>query len=195
MFSEVGGYIPNPAGGVRLDCGHDSTDERLADGLFLKSGFIIIERWGQLEKITWAALFSYGEKDYYLGGSPFWQLFRVAYRITKSPTRWAGLACSRVICWAAFRRVKRPVSPELMRFHRREQMKKLRAIFWTLLRFEKVNSFRLAPGKGHMRGLCSIREVISTSTEKLMETNAYLDQYTSEDEISKVHQGHGGLRN
>ncbi len=89
-----------------------------------------------------AASFSYGEKDYYLGGSPLWQLFRVAYRATKQPLD--GFALLVGYCWAALRRMKRAVPPELMRFHRREQMKKLRAIFRAILRFKKVNSFSLA---------------------------------------------------
>jgi hypothetical protein len=86
-----------------------------------------------------AASFSYGEKDYYLGGSPLWQLFRVAYRATKQPSDGAALLAG--YCWAAARRVERPVSRELMRFHRREQMKKLRNIFSTLLKFRKINNF------------------------------------------------------
>ena len=89
-------------------------------------------------------LYSYGEKDYYLGGSPVWELFRVAYRMTRRPIVIEGVALFSGYCWAALRRIKRPVSPELMRFHRREQMKKLRAIFRTILRFKKVDSFRLA---------------------------------------------------
>jgi hypothetical protein len=87
-----------------------------------------------------AASFSYGEKDYLLGGSLIWQLFRVMYRATKQPID--GLALLFGYCWAAIRRIKRPISLELMRFHRREQLKKLRAIFGTLLRFKKVDNFR-----------------------------------------------------
>ena len=34
---------------------------------------------------TLGSLFSYGEKDYYLGGSPLWQVFRVMYRMAKRP--------------------------------------------------------------------------------------------------------------
>ena len=78
-----------------------------------------------------------------------------------------GLALLSGYVWAALRRAKRPVSPELMRFHRREQMKKLRAIFWTLLRFEKVNSFRLAPGeKPHAWASWAIRISDSTTNSK-----------------------------
>ena len=60
-----------------------------------------------------------------------------------------GLALLCGYIWAAMRRMKRAVTPELMRFHRREQMKKLRAILRTLLRFKKVDSFRLAPTESH----------------------------------------------
>jgi len=95
------------------------------------------------------ALFSYGEKDYYLGGSPVWQLFRVSYRMTKKPVCTGGLALLSGYIWASLRRVKRAVSPELMRFHRKEQMKKLRAILRTLVRFKKVDSFRLARTDSH----------------------------------------------
>jgi len=39
--------------------------------------------------------------------------------------------------------MKRPVSRELVHFYRGEQMKKLKAIFRSLLKFGKVDSFRL----------------------------------------------------
>ena len=89
------------------------------------------------------------EKDYYLGGSAVWQLFRVAYRMTKRPILIDGLALLSGYCWAAIRRVERCVTPELMRFHRREQMQKLRAIFRSILRFKKVNNFSLMIDETH----------------------------------------------
>jgi hypothetical protein len=97
---------------------------------------------GTAVKSPLRALFSYGEKDYYLGGSPVWELFRVVYRMTKKPVVTGGFALLFGYCWAALRRTKRAVTPELMHFHRREQMKKLRAIFRSLLSFKKVDSFR-----------------------------------------------------
>ena len=72
-----------------------------------------------------------------------WELFRVAYRTTKQPRDGVGLLAG--YCWAAVRQTKRAVTPALMRFHRREQMKKLKTILGRLLRLEKVDSFRLAP--------------------------------------------------
>jgi hypothetical protein len=79
-----------------------------------------------------AASFSYGEKDYYLGGSPpLWQLFRVAYRGTKQPID--GLALLLGYCWAAIRRV---VSPW-------RAIEKTERHFESSFKFKKVDSFHL----------------------------------------------------
>jgi hypothetical protein len=102
---------------------------------------------GTAERSGVAALFSYGEKDYYLGGSPVWQLFRVSYRAVKKPYLIGGAALLSGYAWAAVRRAKRSVSPELMRFHRADQMKKLRAILRSLMGFKKVDNFRLESPK------------------------------------------------
>jgi hypothetical protein len=98
---------------------------------------------GTAERSPLKALFSYGEKDYYLGGSPVWQLFRVTYRLTKKPLIGGGFALLFGYTWAALRRVPRPVSPELMRFHRADQMRKLKAILRSMLRLKKVDAFSL----------------------------------------------------
>ena len=96
---------------------------------------------GTAERGHLGAMFDYGKKDYFLGGSPIWQLFRVAYRMTKKPVFAGGLALLAGYCWAALRRTKRPVSSELMQFHRREQMKKLKAILGQIITFKKVEKF------------------------------------------------------
>ena len=96
---------------------------------------------GTAGKSNWAASFSYGEKDYYLGGSPVWELFRVIYRMAKQPIDGLGLLAG--YCWAAIRRMERPVSPELIRFHRSEQMNKLKAILRSFLRLRKIDNFSL----------------------------------------------------
>ena len=57
-------------------------------------------------------------------GSPTGQLFRVAYRASKQPLD--SLALLSGYCWAAIRRVKRPVTRDLIRSQSGEQLKKLR---------------------------------------------------------------------
>jgi len=41
------------------------------------------------------------------------------------------------------RRTKRPISDELMKFHRREQMRKLRVILKSVATFKAIDKFRL----------------------------------------------------
>jgi len=140
-FEEVGGYIPNRGGGIDWIAVTTARMKGWKTRSFPEKRFHHYRSLGTAGKSNWAASFSYGEKDYYLGGSPLWQLFRVAYRATKQPLD--GLALLSGYCWGAIRRIERPVSSELMRFHRREQTNKLRAIFRSLLRFRKVDNFSL----------------------------------------------------
>jgi len=141
-FQEVGGYIPNRAGGIDWIAVTTARMKGWTTRSFPEKRFHHYRSLGTAGRSGVGASFSYGEKDYYLGGSPIWQLFRVAYRMTRQPVQ--GLALFVGYCWAALRRTRRPITPELMRFHRREQMKKLRAIFRAFLRFKKVDNFRLA---------------------------------------------------
>jgi glycosyltransferase involved in cell wall biosynthesis len=150
-FEEVGGYIPNRAGGIDWIAVTTARMKGWKVRSFSEKRFHHYRTLGTAGKGPLRALFSYGEKDYYLGGSPMWELFRVTYRMTKKPVLLGGIALLLGYVWAALRRVNRVVSPELIRFHRHEQMKKLRAIFSTLLRFEKINSFRPTASKSHIR--------------------------------------------
>ena len=140
-FQEIGGYVPNRAGGLDWIAVMTARMKGWKVRAFPEKRFHHHRTLGTAGRGVLRALFSYGEKDYYLGGSPIWQLFRVAYRVAKKPFVIGGLALLSGYCWAALRRVERVVSPELMRFHRREQMKKLRALFRAILRFKKVDSF------------------------------------------------------
>jgi hypothetical protein len=99
---------------------------------------------GTAERGRVASAFSYGEKDYYLGNSPVWQLFRVGYQMTNRPYLLAGTALALGYCTAAIRRIDRPVSRELMRFHRREQMQKLKSILWSTIRLRRFERFQPA---------------------------------------------------
>jgi glycosyltransferase involved in cell wall biosynthesis len=141
-FEEIGGYVPNQAGGIDWMAVTTARMKGWKTRSFPQKRFHHYRTLGTAERSTVAASFSYGEKDYYLGNSPLWQLFRVAYRTTKHPLD--GLALLAGYGWALIRRIERPVSTELMRFHRREQMRKLAAIFRALLRFRKIDSFRAA---------------------------------------------------
>lgn len=145
-FYEVGGYVASPAGGVDWIAVMTAKMKGWTARSFAEKRFHHYRSMGTAEKSPVAALFSYGQKDYYLGGSPVWQLFRVSYRVAKKPYVVGGLALLAGYVWAAVKRVPRPISKELVRYNRTEQMKKLGAILRSVLRLKKVDNFRVANG-------------------------------------------------
>ena len=145
-WEEIGGYIPHRAGGI--DWMAVTTARMLGwkTESFRERSYFHYRRLGTAERGVLSSLFSYGEKDYYLGGHPIWELLRVGYRSLKKPYLIGGLALGSGYCWAALRRTPRPVSRELMAFHRKEQMAKLKAILKSVVKLKRVDSFSVARG-------------------------------------------------
>jgi biofilm PGA synthesis N-glycosyltransferase PgaC len=144
-FRDIGGYIVHRAGGVDWTACATARMKGWKTRSFREKRFHHYRALGTAERSVWSSLFSYGQKDYYLGGSPVWQLFRVAYRTVKPPVIVGGAALAAGYSWAALRRMPRPISPQLVRFHRAEQMQKLKLILRSLFKFKKVDNFKLAP--------------------------------------------------
>ena len=141
-WEDIGGYIPHRAGGIDWMAVTTARMMGWKTESFREKSFFHHRHLGTAERGVFASSFSYGEKDYYLGGHPLWELFRVAYRATKRPyvVGWPALGLG--YCWAFLRRTPRPVSRELMAFHREEQMAKLKAILKSSVRFKRVDSFQ-----------------------------------------------------
>jgi hypothetical protein len=76
-----------------------------------------------------AARFKYGAKDYSVGNHPVWELFRAVYQMKQRPFIIGGLALASGYYWSMIRRMKRPVSNDLIAFTRREQMRRLSRFF------------------------------------------------------------------
>jgi glycosyltransferase involved in cell wall biosynthesis len=140
-WDDIGGYVPHRAGGIDWMAVTTARMKGWKTESFREKYFFHYRHLGTAERCVLASSFSYGEKDYYLGGHPVWELFRVAYRATKRPYVVDGLALGLGYCWAFVRRTPRPVSRELMAFHRKEQMAKLRAILTRLVSFRRVDNF------------------------------------------------------
>ena len=142
-YEQIGGYQPNKAGGI--DWMAVTTARMLGwkTQSFRERVFFHHRAMGTAERGRLASSFSYGEKDYYLGGHPLWELFRVTYRMTKRPYLLNGLALGSGYAYAALRRTPRPVSAQLMQFHRKEQMEKLKAILSRLLNLKRIDNFNV----------------------------------------------------
>lgn len=147
-WQDIGGYLPNEAGGVDWIAVMTARMKGWTVRAYPEKRFHHQRSMGTAQRSQLSSMFSYGEKDYYLGGSPIWQLFRCAYRVLKRPYILGGLALGAGYFAAALRRMPRAVSPELMRFHRADQMKKLKGVLRSLLRLKKVDNF---PSMGEQR--------------------------------------------
>lgn len=141
-FDDIGGYVPHKAGGIDWIAVTTARMKGWRTRSFREKWFFHHRSLGTAERSKLASSFSYGEKDYYLGGHPLWELFRVAYRMSKRPYFVDGLALGLGYAWAAVRRIDRPVSAELMRFHRAEQVRKLTAILKSLLTLKRIDKFQ-----------------------------------------------------
>ena len=141
-FREIGGYVASPAGGVDWIAVMTARLKGWNVRSFAELRYHHHRSMGTAERSQAAALFSYGQKDYYLGNAVLWEMFRCTFRLAKKPYLIGGCALGSGFIWAALNRVKRPVSDELVRFHRADQTNKLKNIFRSLLRLKKVDSFR-----------------------------------------------------
>jgi glycosyltransferase involved in cell wall biosynthesis len=144
-FKEIGGYVPNKAGGIDWIAVTTARMMGWKTRSFREKSFFHYRALGTAERSLLASTFSYGEKDYYLGNHPLWEVFRFAYRTTKKPYLLAGIALYSGYLSAFLRRMKRPVSKDLMRFHRHEEMLKLRVIFRSLFKLKRIDSFEVKP--------------------------------------------------
>jgi|SRR5690348_989251 poly-beta-1,6-N-acetyl-D-glucosamine synthase len=142
-FEEIGGYYANKAGGIDWIAVETARMKGWKTRSFREKSFFHHRPLGTAERGVLAASFSYGQKDYFLGGHPLWELFRVLYRMTKRPYVVDGLALGLGYGLAGVRRLKRPVSKDLMAFHRREQMRKLKAIVKRVLTLKPIDKFTL----------------------------------------------------
>jgi glycosyl transferase family 2 len=144
-FEEIGGYVPNKAGGVDWIAVTTARMKGWTTRSYREKAFFHHRSLGMAECGRLASAFAYGEKDYYLGNAPVWEVFRVIYRMANRPYILSGGALALGYLSATVRRIDRAVSPELMTFHRGEQMVKLKAILKSVLHFKRLDSFHVTP--------------------------------------------------
>ena len=142
-FDEIEGYTPNKAGGIDWIAVTTARMRGWRTQSFPEKVFYHHRGLGTGESNKLQSAFNYGKKDYYLGNHPIWEAVRIMYRLTKKPYLVGGLTNLLGYLWAALTRMERPISRELMWFHRHEEMRKLKAILWQVIRFRKLNKYEL----------------------------------------------------
>ena len=132
-FNEIGGYIPVKAGGIDWIAVTTARMMGWKTRTFLEKKYVHHRKMGTAGSGVLRSSFHYGMKDYFLGGHPLWQIFRSVYQMRRKPYFIAGFLLFSGYIWAGIRRMKRPVSPELLKFHRHEQMLRLKRLYLDLI--------------------------------------------------------------
>jgi glycosyltransferase involved in cell wall biosynthesis len=128
-FEEVGGYIPIKGGGVDWVAVTTARMKGWKTRTFVEKKCLHHRKIGTGKSGLLVSRMRVGQQDYYLGGHPLWEVFRSLYQMKFRPYIIGGLLVLTGYVWALIKRVKRPISEELISFRRREQIQRLRSIF------------------------------------------------------------------
>ncbi|HUV68960.1 MAG TPA: glycosyltransferase family A protein [Terracidiphilus sp.] len=125
-YEAIGGYVPVKAGTIDCIAVITARMKGWKTRTFTDKVCQHHRKVGTAESGPMKANFNTGVMDYVMGNHPLWELLRTVYQMTRKPYVVRGLALGAGFLWTFIRRVKRPVSDDLMKFHRREQMQRLK---------------------------------------------------------------------
>jgi biofilm PGA synthesis N-glycosyltransferase PgaC len=125
-FEAIGGYRPVKGGGIDWIAVTTARMQGWRTRTFLDMVCYHHRPMGTAISSPLRALYRLGRKDYFLGGHPLWQICRAGFQMTRPPYVVGGLLLLAGFVSALVRGVEKPVSPELVAFHRREQMQRLK---------------------------------------------------------------------
>jgi glycosyltransferase involved in cell wall biosynthesis len=128
-FEEIGGYKPIKWGGLDWIAVRTARMKGWETRSFPERIFFHHRPMGATGGSIWKARFDYGRKDYFLGNHPVWQIFRVGYQMLKRPYVLGGLVLLSGYIYSVLARIERPAAPELLKYHRQEQLERLKNLF------------------------------------------------------------------
>ncbi len=128
-FEQIGGYVPVKGGSIDHIAVIGARMKGWKTRTFTDKVCHHHREVGTAQHGVLTARYKYGVKDYRFGNHPLWEIFRTVYQMTQRPFLVGGVALACGYIGAALKRVERPVPPELVAFHRREQMARLKKVF------------------------------------------------------------------
>jgi len=128
-FLAVGGYVPVKGGAIDWIAVTTARMKGWQTRTFTEKVCFHHRQLGTGTHSPLLVRFHYGTKAYYVGGHPLWELVRGIFQMREKPMVIGGLYFLAGYSWAFLRRMPRAVNPELMAFHRKEQMSRLKRIF------------------------------------------------------------------
>ena len=132
-FEGIGGYTPVKGGGIDWIAVTSARMMGWKTRTFVEKVCHHHRAMGTASAGKLKAAFLLGRQDYYLGGHPLWQICRACYQMARKPYLLSGLYLLAGYFWGWVSRVERPISADLLRFHRNEQLTRLRHSFSRML--------------------------------------------------------------
>lgn len=136
-FEDIGGYTPIKHGGIDWVAVTTARMKGWTTYSFSDRTYIHHGTMGRTYGNTLSSRYNYGRKDYLCGGHPLWQLFRGLFQMGKKPYLIGGFLLILGYFWAGLTRAERQVSSELMRFYRKEQLRRLRHLLFNRLHLNR----------------------------------------------------------
>lgn len=127
-FESVGGYQPIPGGAIDWIAVTTARMNGWKTCTYPEKVSFHHRRLGTGNNSPLMVRFHYGRKAYYVGGHPLWELLRGVFQMREDPYVIGGLFFQFGFIWSFFCRTPRAVNEKLMKFHRAEQMLRLRKL-------------------------------------------------------------------
>ena len=138
-FEEIGGYVPIKGGGIDWTAVTTARMKGWTTHTFVEKVCNHYRKIGTGDSSELMTQFKYGQKNYFLGGHPLWHFSRSIFQMKNKPYIVGGFLLLWGYIWACIKRMERPISPELIRFYRAEQMQRLHNIVNNLFSFNREN--------------------------------------------------------
>jgi poly-beta-1,6-N-acetyl-D-glucosamine synthase len=128
-FEDIGGYVAVKGGAIDRIANIGARMKGWKTRTFQGKEYLHHRQMGTAQQGILMAKFRDGAKDYSVGTHPLWVIVRSMYQMTKRPYVAGGAMLALGFLWALARRVRRPISREMMAFCRQEQMQRLKDLF------------------------------------------------------------------
>lgn len=125
-FEDIGGYVPLALGGGDWIAVTTARMRGWQTRSFTEKAVVHHRDRLSAGRQSWRQWFRQGEKDFTLGGHPLWEVARGVYRATSRPYVLGSVMLLAGYAYRSVRGPARPVTRELIRFHRAEQMGRLK---------------------------------------------------------------------
>lgn len=125
-YEEIGGYIPVKGGGIDVIAVLSARMRGWQTRTFTEVHYLHHRKMGTAKESPLKARYRDGQKDYALGAHPVWAIFRSIYQMSSKPYVLSGLLLFAGYFVSMMKGAQRPISKELMKFRRDDQLLRLK---------------------------------------------------------------------